>query len=149
MTNSYLAEPDDESGQPSLVGPWDPASSGRGSMTFDSSTPPPSRNPEFWTEQSLALAKDLNAIAAAFLDLSERLPRAIQQAADLGLMREQHDYGNLSTALQGDIALNVARDDAQRDDHASIAQLQGHVALLRADLERLAGELRQLRGEAS
>lgn len=118
-------------------------------MTFspdrsDSGTQPPNRNPEFWTEHALVLAKDLNAIAGAFLDLSERLPRAIQQAADLGLMREQHDYAGLSSALRGDIALNVVRDDAQSADHASIAQLQNLYALLKADVERLQGELAKL-----
>lgn len=110
----------------------------------DGSTPPPSRNPEFWTDQALALAKDLNAIAGAFLDLSERLPRAIQQAADLGMMREQHDYANLSTALRGDIAMNMQRDDAQSADHADIAQLQRLYALIKADVERLQGELAKL-----
>jgi hypothetical protein len=124
---------------------------------------PPAGNPEFWADQTMALAQDLTAVASdlaalgaqlslsssIFERLAVRLPRAIDQAANLGLMREQHDYAGLSSALRGDIALNVARDDAQIADHASITQLQAFYAVLRADVERLAGELRQLRGEAS
>jgi hypothetical protein len=124
---------------------------------------PPAGNPEYWASQTMALAEDLTAVeadlaalsaqlslaATIFGRLAVRLPRVIHESADLGVLVKHHEMANLSTALQGDIALNVARDDAQRDDHADIQKLQGHVALLRADVERLAGELRQLRGEAS
>jgi hypothetical protein len=124
---------------------------------------PPAGNPEYWAEQTLALAEDLTAVeadlaalgaqlslaATIFGRLAVRLPRVIHESADLGVLVKHHEMANLSTALQGDIALNVARDDAQATDHASIAQLQAFYALLRADVERLAGELRQLRGGAS
>jgi hypothetical protein len=122
---------------------------------------PPAGDPEYWAKQTQLLASDLNAVgadlaalgaqlslaASIFERLAVRLPRAIHEAADLGVLVKHHEMANLSTALQGDIAMNMARDDAQATDHASITQLQNIVALLRADVERLAGELRQLRGE--
>lgn len=107
-------------------------------------TPP--AMPEFWAEQTRALADDLNAIAAAFTDLAERIPRAIHQAADLGLMREQHDVAGLATAVRGDLQLNAARDQAQAIDHSALEQLRGdlialrgEVALLRHRLDAVAG----------
>lgn len=89
---------------------------------------------EFWSEQARALALDLEAIAAAFLDLSARLPRAIQQAADLGLMREQHDAQGFRTALRGDIALNAERDVRVDDLAQALARLEARLdALARAE----------------
>ncbi len=100
-------------------------------------TPPPAGSPDYWQAETLRLSSDLEAIAQAFHDLAERLPRAIQQAADLGLMREQHDMAGVRTALLGEQTMNVERDEAQAGDHAGLVRLEGQLTLLTAAVHRL------------
>ena len=90
-------------------------------------TIPPSYDPQFWEKQAMALAALLSAIEAALRVLSETLPPAIQQAADLGLMREQHDTAGLRTAVRGGQALADI-------DHDHLERLEARVAALEARL---------------
>lgn len=95
---------------------------------MSSETPPPQSSAEFWSEQALRLSTDLNAIEYALTLLRNALPSAVQQAADLGLMREQHDVAGLQTALRGDIALNEARDHAVENIDRRLTLLEAQVA---------------------
>ena len=93
-------------------------------------TPPPPDNPGFWAEQAAQLALDLEATSQAFHLLAATFPRAIQQAADLGLMREQHDMATIRTVVRGEQALAMLRD-------AALVRIEGRLALVEAKLDQL------------
>lgn len=96
---------------------------------------PPAENAEFWTEQTTAFSDGLETVAAAFRVLVSELPAVIQQAADLGLMREQHDMANVTTAVRGDAALNIERDDAVHRLEARVAAVESKVDKILAWME--------------
>ena len=90
-------------------------------------TTPPPNSPEFWQEQALAFATALCVVETALQQLLTSLPSAIQQAADLGLMREQHDTAGLRTAVLGGQALADV-------DHERLGALEARVAALEGRL---------------
>lgn len=90
-----------------------------------------------WADEAMRFATELDAVEAAIGVLRQSLPAAIQQAADLGLMREQHDAAGLRMVVRGEQALNQDRDRRQEEDHAALVRLEGRVAMVEAKLDRV------------
>jgi hypothetical protein len=107
----------------------------------------PQESPEFWAEQAQSLTEDLVQVDAALETLRLRLTRAIGQAADLGLMREQHDTATIRTVVRGEQELSIIREQRQDDDRAAIIRLEGRIALVECRIEtveRMAREILDL-----
>lgn len=113
----------------------------------------PQEDSSFWTEQAQALTNDLAQVDAAIDTLRRHLSRAIGQAADLGLMREQHDNATIRTVVRGEQELAIAREQRQDSDHGAIVRLEGRIALVEeriGKVEQIAIEILDLlskRGE--
>lgn len=113
--------------------PNDPPEGGAPSLVVPLSlrrTPVPPESAEFWAEQALAFTERVRAAA-------EALGEAIHAAADLGLMREQHDMASLRTAVLGGQAL-------QDQDHAALIRLEGRLSMVEGKVDRVLIRLDEL-----